>query len=566
MNSIIEIQNLSIKFEKENSTIDAVKNISFSIPKNNITAIVGESGSGKTLTAFSILKLLPPKTTIEGEVFYHDELNNKRDLLAIAEKEITPIRGKEISMIFQEPMTALNPLIKCGIQVMEVMLTHQIISKKEAKEKTILLLKQVELKDAESIFKKYPHELSGGQRQRIMIAMAVCCNPSLLIADEPTTALDVRTQQSIMKLLKKFQHQNNMSILLITHDLGLAADFADDIMVMRKGEIVETGSPKKLFYSPEHAYTKALLACRPSVNKKDFPLPVFEDFLNNKINNSKIHFNKDLRISGTQKKELLSVVDLTVEFPSKKNIWGNPCAFQKAIDCINFKVYENETVGIVGESGCGKTTLARVILQLTNPSSGSILFHGNNIFDKHKNNVSKKELQIVFQDPFSSLNPTISIGEAIAEPLKTFKIISQHKQRKERVMELLKMVGLQTDHYNKFPHQFSGGQRQRICIARALAIEPSLMIFDESVSALDVNIQAQILNLINELKAAHCFTSIFISHDLSVVHYISDKILVMKNGKIVEEGLSNDLMLNPQHHYTKELISATPGKMFRNEV
>ncbi len=563
MNPVIEISKLSVKLKKEDSYFEAVKDISFSIPENHITAIVGESGSGKTLTAYSILQLLPKKTAVNGNIFFYDDFKNKINLLDFSEKNIVPLRGKKISMIFQEPMTALNPVLTCGKQLMEVITTHQKLNNKEAKQKAIMLLKQVELQDAEIIFNKYPFQLSGGQKQRVLIAMAISCNPALLIADEPTTAIDARVQHSIMNLLSDIRQKNKMSILLITHDLALAADFADEILVMRKGEIIEKGTPLQIFTQPEQPYTKSLLACRPNPKNKGLVLPVFDDITNNKIDKlgpSQTNFD----ISETNAQEILSIKDLKVYFPAQKNFWGKPISYHKAIDGISFNVYQNETIGVVGESGSGKTTLARTILQLINPTEGKILFKNRNILDTVYKKEIRKELQIVFQDPYGSLNPSMEIGEAITEPLKTFQLLANRHQRKDKAVELLKIVGLQPDHFHKFPHQFSGGQRQRICIARAMAIEPSFMIFDESVSALDVNIQAQILNLINELKSTHPFTSIFISHDLSVVHYISDRMLVMKNGKIIEQGKSDDIIYHPKHPYTIELIEAMPGKIFRN--
>ncbi|MEI8052482.1 MAG: ABC transporter ATP-binding protein [Bacteroidota bacterium] len=560
MQPLLEIKDLVIQFQHHDEISTAVNKISFNVDKGKITALVGESGSGKSLTALSLLQLLPQEAKVSGNIFLNDNTHTI-DLNVINTKEITSIRGNKIAMIFQEPMTSLNPLIKCGNQVAEALLKHKKISKTQAREKTIQLFKEVELPDPELIYNRYPHQISGGQKQRVMIAMAISCNPSLLVADEPTTALDVRVQKSIMNLLKKLQIQYQMSVLLITHDLGLVADVADEIVVLYKGDIVEKGIAKKIIAHPENNYTKALLSCRPNSNSKGNKLPMLSDFIPSEkiiINDLKTH--GELMSNVNNKKPVISIQSLKIYFPSTLNFWGKPTSFHKAVDDISFDVFKQETVGLVGESGCGKTTLGRAILKLIKPTEGKILVNGLDINQKEKRNTGK-ELQIVFQDPFGSLNPRLTIGDAITEPMKVHHLFRNQKERKENAIELMKQVSLNSDYYNRYPHQFSGGQRQRICIARALSTEPSIMVFDESVSALDVSVQAQVLNLINELKSTYKFTSLFISHDLSVVHYISDRIIVMKDGKIVEQGDANEIFFNPKDEYTRELIGSMPGKL-----
>jgi len=560
MKPLIEIKNLSISFQKSNEIFKALNDISFQIESGKFTAVVGESGSGKSLTALSILQLLPEGASVSGNIIFSTN-ENPTELTSLNNKSISNIRGHQISMIFQEPMTALNPLIKCGKQVTEILIQHKKISKQAAKEKTLQLFKEVELPNPEKIFNSYPHQISGGQKQRVMIAMAIACNPALLIADEPTTALDVRVQKSIMVLLKKLQLQYNMSVLLITHDLGLVSEVADDIVVLYKGNIVEQGNVRNILNHPGNAYTKGLLMCKPSPEMKGKRLPVLSDFLSTesqlKIDNIENQWPQKIT---TNNNPVIAVDSLKVYYPSSKNIWGKITSYHKALDGVSFDVYAQETIGIVGESGCGKTTLGRAILQLINPTSGTIKINGHDI-NRENNAIKKgKELQIVFQDPYGSLNPRLTIGDAITEPMKVHGLFVNNKQRKDKAIELMEQVSLKADQFNKYPHQFSGGQRQRICIARALSTEPSIMVFDESVSALDVSVQAQVLNLINELKSSYKFTSLFISHDLSVVHYISDRIIVMKDGKIVEQGDANEIFFNPKDEYTRELIGSMPGK------
>lgn len=557
MHPLLQIKDLSIDFTQDKITVPAVQNISFSTTKGKLTAIVGESGSGKSLTALSILQLLPKQSISKGEILFSPDGKEQVVINKLSEKEIIQIRGNKIAMIFQEPMTSLNPVFTCGYQVMETLIRHQKISKKDAKQKTIKLFEQVELPDPAGMINRYPHQISGGQKQRVMIAMAMSCQPDLLIADEPTTALDVRVQKNILQLIKNLQQQNNMSVLLITHDLGLVADVADDIIVMYKGAIVEQGKAIDILKDPKHPYTKALLACRPSANSKGKKLTVLKDAA---------EIIKEDPIPQTENssnnKTVLSVKDLEVSFPSHKNIFGKTTSFFKAVDNVSFDVMQNEIVGLVGESGCGKTTLGRAILQLIKPAAGKILLNGKDITTISSTELRhiRKDLQIVFQDPYGSLNPRISIGGAIQEALKVHKLYDNDKIRKEKVIGMLEKVQLPADYFKRYPHQFSGGQRQRICIARALALDPSFLIFDESVSALDVSVQAGILNMINELKAEMNFTSIFISHDLSVVHYISDRIMVMNKGKIIESGNANEVYFNPKMEYTQQLIDAIPGK------
>jgi peptide/nickel transport system ATP-binding protein len=560
---LLTVSNLSISFLQDSILTPAVKNISFNLHRGNLTAIVGESGSGKSVTSLALLKLLPGQAIVEGQILFNLPGKKPVDLIHISGSEIQAIRGNDIAMIFQEPMTSLNPVFTCGYQVMESLIQHKKLTKKEARQKTIELFEQVELPDPAAMLKRYPHQISGGQKQRVMIAMAMSCNPSLLIADEPTTALDVRVQKNILQLLKKLQDQHNMAVLFITHDLGLVNAFADDVMVMQQGVIVEQGSAQGVLQSPQHPYTKALLACRPSKESKGKRLSVVSDFVDTVKAPEVAGHEKEVSSTktGDEIKNILRVQNLEVYFPSEKNILGKPISYFKAVEDVSFDVQENETLGLVGESGCGKTTLGRAILQLVKPTAGKILLHGTDITSLPAASLraARKDLQIVFQDPYGSLNPRITIGEAIMEPLRVHQVHAGNAERKDNVMQLLEQVNLSPDFFNRYPHQFSGGQRQRICIARALALQPSFLIFDESVSALDVSVQAQVLNLINDLKRVFNFTSIFISHDLSVVHYISDRILVMNKGKIIESGTADEIMNHPKEDYTRQLIEAIPA-------
>ncbi len=563
MDELLSIKNLSVSFTQDGEVTEAVKNISIEVNKNEIIAIVGESGSGKSVTALSILQLLPKQTTVSGQIVFN-HAGHTIDFTKLTSKKISAYRGNAVSMIFQEPMTSLNPVFTCGQQVIEVLQLHKKISKEEAKQQTIELFEKVKLPNPSTIINRYPHELSGGQKQRVMIAMAICCNPTLLIADEPTTALDVTVQKTILELLKELQVQNQLSIILITHDLGLVADVADKIVVLYKGELIEKGTTSSILKNPRHWYTKALLACRPAANAKGSRLPTVSDFSEASMVNSQSSVVSSQSPTTTQHSPLNSVLtieNLSVHFAEKKKLFTPSMVF-KAVDDISFTVDKGEIIGLVGESGCGKTTLGRAILQLVPTTNGKIILNGKDITTLSPKILreSRKNLQIVFQDPYGSLNPRLSIGEAILEPLNVHSILKNKNERKEKVMELLQKVNLNPDQFNKYPHQFSGGQRQRICVARALALNPSFLIFDESVSALDVSVQAQVLNLLSDLKSEFNFTSIFISHDLSVVHYISDRIMVMHQGKIVEQGKADDVYYNPKQPYTQKLIEAIPGK------
>jgi len=579
---LLQVNNLSIDFAAAQGNTLAVNNISFEVGAGEIVAVVGESGSGKSVTALSLLQLLPKQTGISGQLLFTKDSKSPLDLLTMDEKAIRAVRGKDIAMIFQEPMTSLNPVFTCGYQVMEAIQLHQGVKKDIARKKTIELFEKVQLPDPATLINQYPHQLSGGQKQRVMIAMAMSCNPSLLIADEPTTALDVTVQKAILELIKALQQQNGMSVLLITHDLGLVADIADKVVVMYKGAVIEAGSTEEVLKNPRHAYTKALLLCRPAMHKKGERLPVVEVMENGKwkvesgengirneeeeIRNEKVgalgSANGQRSRANDQQPTVLEVQNLQIDYPGKKNWLGKPSTTYKAVDGVSFSVSKGEILGLVGESGCGKTTLGRAILQLIPASSGKIILNGVDLLQLPAKAITalRTDLQIVFQDPYGSLNPRITIGDAIKEPMQVHQLFENDKERKDKVVELLEKVNLKADHFNRYPHQFSGGQRQRICIARALALNPSFLIFDESVSALDVSVQAQVLNLLNDLKKEFEFTSIFISHDLSVVHYISDRIMVMKAGKIVETGLADAIYFDPENDYTRQLIEAVPGK------
>lgn len=570
-NKVLEIKNLCVEFESSNSKVKAVDNLSVELKKGEILGIVGESGSGKSVSALSIMKLIPnpPGRISNGEILYSFD-EKMIDLRKLREKEIRFFRGKEIAMIFQEPMTSLNPVFKCGNQIIEAILEHQKVSKNPAKEKVISLLKEVKLPDPEKVYNSYPHQLSGGQKQRVMIAMAMSCNPKILIADEPTTALDVSVQKDILALMKDLQQKHGMSIIFISHDLGVIAEICDSVIVMFEGKVVESGKVSDIFINPQNSYTKGLLACRPPLNKRLKALPTISDFLKKDDKKSFTNFIDELTISNSERRKtekqlflqepLLKVNDLKKYFPLEKSFFQKRHKFFHAVDNVSFDVFPNETLGLVGESGCGKTTLGRSILRLTEINAGKIVFDGCDITKLRHIELRKKrkDLQIVFQDPYSSLNPRISAGESIVEPMRVHRIYKNEKIRKEKAIELLEKVGMDSMHFYRYPHEFSGGQRQRICIARALAVQPKFIICDESVSALDVSVQAQVLNLLNDLKKEFGLTYIFISHDLSVVKFMSDRMAVMKNGKIIEIDDADEIYYNPKTEYTKKLIEAIP--------
>ncbi|MFN2457962.1 MAG: ABC transporter ATP-binding protein [Chitinophagaceae bacterium] len=555
---LLSIKSLSVDFVSENEVFSAVKNVSIAINRGEIVALVGESGSGKSVTALSVLQLLPapPAKYPHGKIFF--TINEDAiDLLKLPGRKIQEIRGNDIAMIFQEPMTSLNPVMKCGQQVMEALLQHKKLSKRVARLQTIEWFKKVNLPQPETIFHRYPHQLSGGQKQRVMIAMAMCCNPSLLICDEPTTALDVTVQKTILFLIKELQGEENMGVLFITHDLGVVAEIADRVAIMYKGEIVEQNTAAEIFKNPQQPYTKALIACRPAQHPKGEPLPVVSDFLApGEIMKTPVATKREQQ----DKEVLVRAENVTVQFPGSTNLFGKAKSYFTAVDNVSFEIYKGETLGLVGESGCGKTTLGRTLLRLIEPATGKILLNGNDITALEKSELKKlrKNVQLIFQDPYSSLNPRLTIGSAIAEPMNIFGIEKSEKKRKRKAAELLEQVNLSPKLVNRYPHEFSGGQRQRIVIARALAVEPTFLVCDESVSALDVSVQAQVLNLLNDLKNELGLTMLFISHDLSVVRYMSDRVMVMDKGKIVESGMAEEVYNHPKSEYTKKLLASIP--------
>lgn len=577
--TLLEVRGLVTEFHSENEHNTAVSGVSFSLHRGETIGIVGESGSGKSVTALSVMQLIqsPPGKISAGQIFFHPEGQKPVDLLGLTEAQMRKYRGNEIAMIFQEPMTSLNPVYTCGNQVMEAIMLHQQIGIRKAKEITLELFQEVQLRDPFQIFHAYPHEISGGQKQRVMIAMAMSCHPSVLIADEPTTALDVTVQKTILDLMKDLQVRHNMGILFITHDLGVIAELADKVLVMYNGKIVEQGTIDQVFKDPKHPYTKGLLACRPPLDRKLTSLPTVSDFMDlsafgemSEAPKSIPEVLKELEVTDAdrqvwldalyKREVILEVKDLKTHFSGKKTFLSKNGIDIRAVDGVSFNVFRGETLGLVGESGCGKTTLGRTIINLLKATEGQVLFRGKDISRLSKKELRKvrEDIQIIFQDPYSSLNPRMTIGEAIMEPMHVHKILDNNKQRKERVLELLQKVNMNPVHFDRYPHEFSGGQRQRICIARALALNPRFIICDESVSALDVSVQAQVLNLLNELKAEFHFTYIFISHDLSVVKFMSDRIIVMKDGKIEEMGNAEEIYRNPQSEYTKKLIESIP--------
>jgi len=558
---ILSIQNLSVAFKSNTGLNEVLHGISYDLFANEILGIVGESGSGKSVASLAIMGLLPPKKSVigSGEIVFKSE-----DILHYSQTQLEALRGQKIAMIFQEPMSALNPSMCCGAQVEEILLQHTSISKKAAKEEVMRLFNDVKIPTPNETFKKYPHEISGGQQQRVMIAMAIACKPDVLIADEPTTALDVTVQKDIIALLKTLQEESKMSVIFISHDLALVSEIADRILVMYKGDIVESGTTKSVFKTPKEDYTKALIGARPTLKLRLKQLPTISDFLSDTI--SKKVISKSDRAEKHKEiysqAPLLEVINLEKTYFSKASFFGTRTAF-KAVDVVSFKVYSGETMGLVGESGCGKSTLGKAILQLDKATAGTLKYKGNDITNLNKKELRslRKEIQIIFQDPYASLNPRLTVGKAIMEPMKVHKLFSSDAERKAKTIEILEKVGLEASHFDRYPHEFSGGQRQRIGIARTIAVEPKLIICDESVSALDISVQAQVLNLLNALKEDYEFTYIFISHDLAVVKFMSDQLMVMNKGKIEELGEADAIYESPQKAYTKALIAAIPKGM-----
>ena len=564
-NPIISVENLSVNFKTEDATTIAIQEISFSIEKGKTLAIVGESGSGKSVSALSILKLLPEKITENksGKITFNTKENATIDILTASNTQIEKIRGNDIGIIFQEPMTSLNPLMKCGIQVAEVLMLHKKLSKEKAIEETIRLFEEVKLPNPSSIIHRYPHELSGGQKQRVMIAMAICCNPNLLIADEPTTALDVTVQKAILELLKELQIKYNMAILFITHDLNLVKSFADNVLVLFKSKMIEYNSSFEIFNHPKDIYTQSLIACRPSTTERVKYLKTVEEIISKdethdpESNIISLHSFNDRLTTLQNNAPIFEINHLKIWYPTKTNFFGKPTAFFKAVNDVQLTIHESETMGLVGESGCGKTTIGKAMVKLVDITEGEILYKGKNIndFSKSELNEYRRQVQIIFQDPYSSLNPRITIGNAILEPMHVHGIFNPN-ERKEKVAELLEKVGLLPAHFNRYPHEFSGGQRQRISIARCLAVNPSFIICDESVSALDVSVQAQVLNLLVSLREEFKLSYLFISHDLGVVKHICDHISVMQKGVIVEKNNAEELYAHPNNFYTQALINS----------
>lgn len=611
---ILEIKDLSVDFRTEEQVIHAVENMNLSLREGESVGIVGESGSGKTVSALSILKLIPTPPGIyrSGEILFNSRLLGEIDLLKMSDKELRKVRGHEISMIFQEPMTSLNPVFTCGTQLVETLSYHKGLSPGQARQIAIDMFRKVRLPRPESIFESYPHSLSGGQKQRVMIAMALACQPQIIIADEPTTALDVTVQANILRLLKNLKDDINSSVIFITHDLGVIAEIAERVVVMYEGRIVEEGSVWEIFSDPKHPYTKGLLACRPRLDLRMKVLPTVADFISEETVNSALDSmrptkqvsTKDDAMQGKYRKAenisdalektskggkyksvgeaillnverrdelierrlsvvgggaIMRVEGLKKHYPIQAGYFGRITGYVKAVDGISFEVYPGETIGLVGESGCGKTTLGKMLIRLLEPTSGQIVFRNRDISSLGQKELRelRKSMQIIFQDPYNSLDPRQTVGDAILEPMKIHGLYSS-RQRKDKVFELLDMVGLMPETYNRYPHEFSGGQRQRICIARTLSLDPSFIILDEPVSALDVSVQAQVLNLLNKLKKDLGLTFIFISHDLSVVKFMADRIFVMHNGKFIEMGFPEDMYLRPRESYTENLIRSIP--------
>lgn len=594
MNDVIKIENLKTYFNTKDGVVKAVDDLSLSIKPGHTLGVVGESGSGKSVTSLTIMNLLAASAEVyDGSISFLG-----KDLINISAKDMRELRGSDVSMIFQEPMSSLNPVHRVGDQVAEAILQHEDVSKSEAMERVVNLFDEVGIPDPEQRTRYYPHQMSGGQKQRVMIAMALACNPKLLIADEPTTALDVTIQKQILDLIRELRDQRQMAVLFITHDLGVIAEIADEVLVMYRGKVVEQGDVLDIYENPQHPYTKGLLNCRPRLDTTFKRLPTVSDFMDSVIHEdgsasitekevgpdridyfenhgrgrllskpSELYgygFDEDPSTYGREAtcidenaKPLLSVNNLKVHFPIRRGLLQRTVGFVKAVDGVSFNVYKGQTLGLVGESGCGKTTTGRAILQLIKPTMGIVKFDGVDVNSRSIHELRKK-MQIIFQDPFGSMNPRMTIESMITEPMMIQGFGQSKQDRVDRAASLLEEVGMLPEHLKRYPHEFSGGQRQRICIARALAVEPEFIICDESVSALDVSVQAQVLNLLNDLQESRGLTYIFISHDLSVVKFMADMMAVMKEGHIVEYGPSEAIYRNPKEEYTRSLIEATP--------
>ena len=566
MSNLLEIKNLNVDFHTPDGMVRAVNNVSFDVPLGKTVGLVGESGSGKSVTSLAVMQLIPnpPGIISQGEIKFQGQ-----DLLKLQEDEMRKIRGNDIAMIFQEPMTSLNPVFKVGNQISESLILHMGMSPNEAWEKSIELLDQVGIPNPKASAEKYPHEMSGGQKQRVMIAIAIACEPKLLICDEPTTALDVTIQKQVLDLMFDLQDKYKMGMLFITHDLGVIADIADDVVVMYRSNIVEQNTAKNIFMNPVHPYTKGLIACRPALDKNPKRLLTVSDFMDVEGNEIKVDEAKTVKVDKVYKVDeeknpvLLEVNDLHVHFPIKGGIFGRTVDHFKAVNGVSFKLRKGMTLGLVGESGCGKTTLGRSILRLIEPTKGQVIYDGVDVtkLDKTGMREMRSKMQIIFQDPYSSLNPRMTVREILLEPMNLHNIGSSKQEKIEKAEWLMEKVGLKKEQLSRYPHEFSGGQRQRICIARALAVNPDFIICDESVSALDVSVQAQVLNLLLDLQAELGLTYIFISHDLSVVNFISDEVAVMNAGQFVELDKANDVYLRPKMDYTKKLLEAIPKGM-----
>jgi peptide/nickel transport system ATP-binding protein len=564
---LLDVRNLSILFG-DNCPVPVVNDISFSLERGETLGVVGESGSGKTLTGLAIMGLTPTGAKVKGKITISSDSENI-NINLLSEKERNKFRGRIVSMIFQDPMTSLNPSVRCGKQVDEILKTHTTLSPALRFAKVIQLFEEVRLPDPKQVYKKYPYQLSGGQLQRVMISIAIACNPLILIADEPTTALDVTVQKSIIELLIGLKNKYKISVIFISHNLDIVSEISSKIMVMFKGRLLEYGTAKQILSEPEEEYTKGLIACRPNTGKRLERLLTVEDFIENE------NIKPDIKIiSADERKNIqdkiyaqapvLKINNLNSWFILHYNFLGKPVKSFHALKDINLQIWKGETVGLVGESGSGKTTLGKILMRLIEKFDGNISYNGKNVSILKGRDLLKyrKTVQLVFQDPYSSLNPNHTIGYSIKEPMIVHNLHEKESKRKEKVFDLMKMTGLNGNFFNRYPHQLSGGQRQRVCIARALALQPEVLICDEAVSSLDVSIQANILNLLNDLKKQLGLTYIFISHDLAVVKYMSDRIFVMKNGQIIEEGEADALYANPRQEYTKTLIEAAGGLVF----